>query len=114
MNARDLDILEHIANYCNEITSALQRFGDDLDSFLADKDYQAAVSMRLLNIGELAKGLSKEFKDETSSRIPWAQVSGLRDRTAHGYSSLRFEDIFITAKDDIPVLAAFCKEQIKE
>ena len=37
---RTESILQHIEFYCNEIQSTRQRFGDDIDLFLRDRDYQ--------------------------------------------------------------------------
>ena len=65
--------------------------------------------MTLINIGELVKLLSDDTKQRNSS-IPWRSISGLRDVTAHGYQTLRMEDIWETITTDIPIL----QKQIKE
>lgn len=114
MNSADANRLEHIALYCSEIAETIDRFGNDLSTFKNDKDYQASISMRLLNIGELVKGLSTDYKDETRTSIQWGAIAGLRDHVAHGYHRLNFEDIFDTATKDIPVLAAFCKKELSK
>lgn len=112
MDKSDVSRIEHIHIYCSEISDTVKRYGDDLNVFLKDKDYQAFVSMRLLNIGELAKDLSKEFKDATKDRIPWGLVTGLRNHVAHGYHRLDFSDIFETITNDIPFLSKFCEEEL--
>jgi len=110
MKPSDYNRLEHIKIYCDEIAATVARFGADLDTFLADKDYQASVSMRLLNIGELAKGLSAGFREETGDLLPWKLITGLRDHVAHGYHQLEFAVVFNTAIQDIPHLAEVCQK----
>ena len=77
--------------------------GYECDSFLTDERTKRAVSMTLINIGELVKLLSDEFRQSNTS-IPWRKIAGLRDVTAHGYQTLRMEDIWNTVIVDIPVL----------
>jgi uncharacterized protein with HEPN domain len=43
-------------------------------------------------------------------KIPWRSIAGLRDVTAHGYQTLRMEDIWETVSKDISEL----QENIKE
>lgn len=47
-------ILEHIEFYCNEIKATIQRYGDDIDAFLNDRDYQRSVCFSLAQLGENA------------------------------------------------------------
>ena len=42
--------------------------------------------------------------------IPWRQIAGLRDVTAHRYMTLRMENIWETVSVDVPTL----KEQIEK
>jgi uncharacterized protein with HEPN domain len=57
--------------------------------------------MTLINIGELVKNVTDELRDE-NPQIPWKLIAGLRDVTAHHYQTLVMEDIWETAKNDIP------------
>ena len=59
--------------------------------------------MTLLNIGELVKAISDDTKEKNKG-VAWKEMAGLRDIAAHKYHSLNMERIWITAKDDIPVL----------
>ncbi|MCL1883408.1 MAG: DUF86 domain-containing protein [Defluviitaleaceae bacterium] len=63
--------------------------------------------MTLINIGEMVKLLSEELKRE-NPLVPWRSIAGLRDVTAHGYMTLRMEDIWETASIDVVTL----REQI--
>ena len=57
MNNRDNDILLKIVEYCDEIKNTQQRFGDDISSLQSDSAYRNAVSMCILQIGELTTKL---------------------------------------------------------
>ena len=72
------------------------------DTFLNDESIKRATAMTLINIGELAKHLSEEFKKKTD--IPVRNVVGLRNVAAHGYHGLRFGDIWLTVQKNIPEL----------
>lgn len=77
--------------------------GYTLERFMKSEKTQKAVCMTLLNIGELVKGISDEFKSENPV-VPWKDIAGLRDITAHKYHSLNMERVWATAKKDIPEL----------
>ena len=75
----------------------------DFEMFVGDEKTKRATCMTLINIGELVKTLSEDFK-QANPDIPWRAISGLRDVTAHRYQTLRMEDIWTTAQTDIPAL----------
>ena len=104
MKNADRQRLEHIVDYCSDIEDSLNRFGCDLNVFIADRDFYNSVSMSLLQIGELAKGLSVELVSETEESIPWSAIKGMRDHFAHGYGEMDPGIIFMTAINDIPAL----------
>ena len=106
MDSRDIAILRKILAETEVISDMIIDF--DLSSFLNDEKTRRAVCMTLINIGELVKLLSDAFKMNNSA-IPWRSIAGLRDVAAHGYQTLRMEDIWETVLSDIPLL----KEQIK-
>lgn len=53
MKKKNIDILEHIQMYCEDIKAAQERFGKDRSVFDIDRDYRNSVCMSLLQIGEL-------------------------------------------------------------
>ena len=65
MNKADRQRLLHIQTYCADIAGFIQRFGRDYSIFISDRAYYNAVSMSILQIGELANGLSEEFRELT-------------------------------------------------
>jgi len=83
-----------------------------LEMFLADELLQDGVCMNLLNMGELVKQLPQDIRQQYSD-IPWKKMAGLRDVTAHGYDSLRMNDIWETATKDVPILIGKIEEIIR-
>ena len=104
MKSSDEQRLEHILDYCQDIEDSLDRFGRDLDVFVADRDFYNSVSMSLLQIGELTKRLAPETMALTGEDISWNAIKGMRDHFAHGYGEMDSEIILLTAVNDIPVL----------
>lgn len=64
MKDSDLQRLRHIRVYCGDIAATTERFGKHWDIFSSDRDFYNSVSMCLLQIGELANGLSEEFREK--------------------------------------------------
>ena len=58
MKEKDVDVLEHIKVYCEDIEAAIKRFGHEKATFEADRDYRNSVCMSLLQIGQLIDGAS--------------------------------------------------------
>jgi uncharacterized protein with HEPN domain len=82
--------------------------GYNKDKFLKSEKTQKAISMTLLNIGELVKSLSEEVRAKYKE-VAWKEIAGLRDIAAHKYHSLNMERIWITVQEDLPAL----REQIR-
>lgn len=108
----DLQRIEHIREYCDAIQQTIARYGRSFEVFEADADYQRSVSFSILQIGELSAGLSQAFKEQTAVRIQWGPIKGMRNLVAHSYGTMDREIIWETALTDIPVLKAFCDEQL--
>ena len=114
MERPDLQRIRHILVYCEEISELAARFGKEEEIFLRDNAYYLAVTMCILQIGELVGGLTESFKQETENRVLWTKIRGMRNIMAHQYSTVRKERIWVTVWRDIPVLAAFCEEILAE
>ena len=110
---RDKSILEHIVVYTVKIENSIRRFGNGFRVFLEDADFRDAVSMNILQIGELAKKLSDDYIQKTSHEMNWKAIKGMRDFFAHDYGSMDVERIWETAVNDIPALKEFCEDQIR-
>jgi hypothetical protein len=51
MTGGDIQHLQHIKTYCEDIAETITRFGGDYDTFAHDKDYFKSVSMSMMQIG---------------------------------------------------------------
>jgi uncharacterized protein with HEPN domain len=107
MNEKDTNILNHIIQHCENIFSAMNRFGD-FSVLKIDIDYFNSVCMSLLQIGELSNHLSEEFK-QNNADIPWRNIIGLRNVVVHGYGHLDINTVWATLQEDIPKLNNYCK-----
>ena len=75
----------------------------DFPYTLIDKKTQAAVQHQIMIIGEAAKRLSRNFRDE-NAHIPWGAIARMRDRLIHGYSTVDMGVVWTTAAEGIPDL----------
>ena len=101
MQRKDRIILTKILS---EIDVAFEMLGTaDLKAFLSDEKLKRAVGMTVINIGELVKNMTDEFR-LSHKEVPWKAIAGLRDIAAHKYQTLRMEDIYNTATMDLPDL----------
>ena len=110
---RDRTCVEHILRYCEQVRGSLVEIQHDRDRFLASHTYQNAISMCILQIGELVKRLSDDFLQEYTY-IPWSLIAKTRDNYAHHYGTVDFEMVWTTAVDDLPAVEAFCRKRLEE
>jgi len=73
------------------------------EQFLEDVKTQSAVLYQLLVIGEAVKRLSPEFRAEHPD-IPWRLIAGMRDYLIHTYDIVDWDEVWKTAKEDVPQL----------
>ena len=106
MNRRDETIRGKMLAYCREIKKTHQYFQEDQALFF-DKEngaiYRNAISMPLMQIGELAKNLSEEFRGRYSE-IPWRDAIRMRDVFAHHYGAMNYEQIWEASHSDVAEL----------
>ena len=67
---RDRNIIHHMLKYCDEVETAHDDFSHSKEKFMNSSTYRNAVTMPILQIGELANHLSEEFKQQ-NKQIPW-------------------------------------------
>jgi len=101
MQRKDQIILKKVIDEIDIGSQMLE--GLSLETFLENEILKRAVSMTIINIGELVKNISDELRNERKD-IPWKAIAGMRDLTAHKYQTLRMEDVYRTAKQDFPML----------
>lgn len=110
MQHRDKIILQKVLSEI-EIGSTL--LGNaSLDDFLKDEMQKRAVSMTVINIGELIKNISEEMR-LCHREVPWKAIAGMRDLAAHKYQTLRMEDVYSTVKTDFPELNRMIEEILR-
>ena len=100
-------ILEH-AQCIIEETKDIKNAED----FRTNNDKSKAALFDLLQIGELANNLSKEFTQEIVD-IPWNNVYNLRNRIVHGYAGVDYKIIWETTKYNIPYLIKELEKALK-
>lgn len=108
-NNKYRQILLHILKYSDEISETLVRFGNNKKIFDDDKVFRNAISMPMLQIGELAKDLKDDFRQ----KYPEVRVRGLvgmRNMFAHQYHNMDIDEIWYTATIDIPKISRIIKE----
>ncbi len=111
MNNRDYQIISKILQEINIIENLV--IGYDLEKFVEDERTKRAVCMTLINIGELTKSLTEDFK-QAHNYIEWRGIAGMRDITAHKYQTLKMGDVWVTLDNDIPKLKVQLKDITKD
>ena len=108
---RDLSIIQKMYKYCLEIDDAHKKFGKSYEAFKNDTVYKNAVSLCIMQIGELSNHISEQFKAEHSS-IPWREIRGMRNVVAHEYGNIDTEIVWETATENIAQIKEFCEKTI--
>ena len=80
--------------------------GANFERFEKDEVLQDAVMRRIQIIGEAARKVSEEFKEE-HPEIPWYEISGMRNRLVHEYFRVIPEKVWEAVAQDIPALNRF-------
>lgn len=70
-----------------------------------------AISMCILQIGELVGKLTEEFKT-LNDAMPWREIKAMRNIAAHNYGEIDIDILWETAIHDVPSLAEYCKSLI--
>ena len=100
---RNYHVIKHILRYCYEIDEFCMRYSPTVETFAADNLFRDGIAMKVLQIGELATHLTKDFK-LANSQIPWHEIIGMRNFAAHNYLQFSLKTLCDTIKNDIPKL----------
>lgn len=106
---RNIELLNKIILYCDQLDEARERFGDSLEALESDHLYKSAAAMCILQIGELTTHLTTDFKKEYE-KVPWSDIKGMRNVAAHHYGEFRSHYLWDTMINDISFLRDYCKE----
>jgi uncharacterized protein with HEPN domain len=90
----------------NDIKEAISRITEytseaSFESFSTDKKTQDAVIRNMEIIGEAAKNISPQTREQYSA-IPWKNMTGIRDRLIHDYFGVNIDIIWDIAKNELP------------
>ncbi|MFH1882864.1 MAG: DUF86 domain-containing protein [Planctomycetota bacterium] len=95
--------VRHILDAAREAVSFSEgRCRADLDT---DRKLNLSLVRLLEIIGEAARGLSQEFRQEHPD-LPWKSMVGIRDRLIHGYFDINLDVVWETVTEDLPPLIA--------
>ncbi len=98
---RNEQIRQKILSEIADIESFTQQ--KSINDLKADRMYQKAVVMSLINIGELSKSFTDDYI-ALMPQIPWKAIRGFRNIASHQYEIIDFDDVQKTINDDLPVL----------
>ena len=110
---RDISTLRHIVSYCDEIIEAIKKHSLTQECVAKDTLYKNALSMSILQIGELVGILSEDFRSKHDS-MPWREIKRMRDKAAHHYWKFDVEVLWETVTEDIEPFKAYCVACIAE
>ena len=71
------------------------------EDFMRNVQLQDSVIRRLEIAGEAAGRVSVQFR-ERHPAIPWARMTGMRNRVVHGYDAVDLDIVWTTARERIP------------
>jgi uncharacterized protein with HEPN domain len=94
---RLLDILDAI----DRIASYVERM--DYDDFLADRKTQDAVTRNIEIIGEAARALPEDFKEQHAD-VPWSEIVAMRNVIVHQYFGILPEVVWDVIRNELPAL----------
>ena len=89
------DILDAIVD-AREFTSGMK-----LEGFIKDKKTINAVVRSLEVIGEAAKKIPDDMREEYPE-IPWKRMAGMRDKLIHAYFGVDLEIVWEVVQSELP------------
>lgn len=93
--------LQHILDAIAKVEEYLE--GVDEPAFSQNTLIQDGVIRQLQIVGEAVKQLSDDLRDKYPA-IPWQDIAGMRDKLVHDYFGVDVDEVWLTAKNDIPSL----------
>jgi len=110
MQVEDRDRLLHVIEYGEHAAAFVRgRTRADLDTDLL---LRLALTRALEIIGEAATRVSRQFK-ALHPDLPWAQLSGMRNRLVHAYADVDRDILWAAAVAELPLLPARIRELVE-
>jgi uncharacterized protein with HEPN domain len=113
MKNRNILVLKKIIQYSKEIEDMIIKYDVDFDKYQNENMIKYAISMCILQIGELANKFTEEFK-KTYDKMPWRNIIAVRNRAVHAYEYTDISVLWGIAVNRIPELKEYCEEILKE
>jgi uncharacterized protein with HEPN domain len=94
---------------------AIEKFveGTNFEEFKEDDKTSSAVVRKFEIIGEAAKQITEDVKSKYA-QIPWKEMAGMRDRLIHFYFGIKYDLVWHTIKDVIPVVKPAIEKMLKD
>ena len=112
MKSRDhRDYLQDILDAINDI----EDFTKNLTymQFIKDRKTLNAVVRSIEVIGEASKQLPDALKAKYD-KLPWKEITGMRNKLIHAYFGMDTETIWQTIKENIPLLKLTIQKMLKD
>jgi uncharacterized protein with HEPN domain len=103
--------LRHILDATARAESYLR--GIDEATFSKNTLIQDGVIRQIEIMGEAAKHVSEELQAKYA-HVPWQDIAGMRDKLIHDYFGVDIEKVWLTAKEDLPILEVEIKRILSE
>ena len=101
MNKFDATYLRHILDAIERIEEYILEVREE--EFRQRNLIQDGVIRQIKIIGGATKHLSDDIR-ENHRYIPWQDIAVMCDRLIHNYFGVELEEVWLTAKNDIPIL----------
>lgn len=85
----------------------------DKMAFMSDRKCQLAVIRCIEVMGEAAKCVTPETR-ERFLEVPWSKMAKMRDLLIHAYGRVDLNEIWDTAKNDLPPLIVSLEKIFKQ
>jgi uncharacterized protein with HEPN domain len=105
------DFLQDILDAIDSIELFLTNY--EADEFINDKRTVFAVLWCLHVLGEAAKHVPKQARDQYPE-IPWEDMTKMRDKVVHGYFGIDLEIMWDTATRDLPQVKPLIEKALEE
>lgn len=97
---RDFSLIYHINCHYFDLTEDIAHI-NSFEEFVDAKEIRRAILFDFLQIGELLRQLSKNFRNKFGCESV-DKISSIRDRIVHGYSAIRDDIIYRSLKEQLP------------